>query len=196
MGKQHPFADRWNHNSWRYPLVGDLVESHEVVLDVGCGDGTLARYLADRGHQVIGVDADPTVLPADSQGTHFILGDVTNLPFENDSFDAVVAVMVLHQTRLDLALTEMRRVLKPGGLLVDVGYARDQTISERLGSAGDVVGAWWARRGTTAWEPETRKAEASRGWAETAAAIREILPDAEWRRIGGWRYLATWRRPA
>lgn len=196
MPSDHPFADRWNHNTWRYPLVGDLIEGREVVLDVGCGEGSLARYLASRGHQVIGVDPDASVLPTDTEGTHFLLGDATNLPFGDDSFDAVVSVMMLHQTRLELALTEMRRVLKPGGLLVDIGYARDKGLGEMLRSAADIPGHWWARRGTTPWEPATIKSDATLGWAETRDAMTEMLPEVEWRRIGGWRYLATWQRPA
>lgn len=77
----HPFASQWNLDSELYPLVGDLLEGREVVLDVGCGDGTLARYLARRGHQVLGIDREPEVLPSDSEGTHFELADASNLPF-------------------------------------------------------------------------------------------------------------------
>ncbi len=195
MPHDHPFAERWNHNSWRYPMIAELVADCPLVLDVGCGDGTLARYIAGQGHQVIGIDRDRMVLPQDSEGTHFLLGDATGLPFPHDSFDAVVSVAVLHQTRLDLALVEMRRVLKPGGLLVDVGIARDKGINEVLRSACDIPGHLVARPGTTAWEPQTTRIDPTLGWAETRDAIRLILPGAQFRRIGGWRYLATWRRP-
>lgn len=196
MRKQHPFADRWNHNTMHYPLIADALVGHRVVLDVGCGEGTLARYLADRGHEVIGIDPDPNVLPADTQGAHFMLAHATNLPFGDDSFDAVVSAMVLHHTRIELALVEMRRVLKPGGVLVDLGYARDKGIKERLRSAADIPGHLWSRRGKKPWEPDTRKADAKLGWAETRAVIEKMLPEAHWRRLPGWRYLATWVRPA
>lgn len=195
MPADHPFADRWNHNTWRYPEVARLVSGHRLVLDVGCGEGTLARYLADRGHAVIGIDPDAGVLPADSGEAHFLLGDVENLPYPADSFDAVVSFMVLHHTRIELAVAEMRRVLKPGGVLVDVGFGRDKGLGELLRSGLDVFGDLLARRGTTAWEPETAKADASLGWAETRAVFERLLPGVAWRRVGGWRYIATWRRP-
>lgn len=196
MPPAHRFSDRWNHNTQHYPRVAELIADCPVVLDVGCGEGTLARYLAELGHQVIGVDRDPAILPADSAGTHFMLGDATGLPFAADSFDAVVSVMVLHQTQLELALVEMRRVLRPGGLLIDLGYARDKGIGELLRSACDIPVDLLARRGTTAWEPATAKQDAKLGWAETRQAIEKVLPDLSWQRLPGWRYLATWRRPS
>ncbi len=196
MPDAHPFADRWNHNTRWYPRIGDLLTGHEVVLDVGCGEGTLARYLASRGHQVIGLDRDSSVLPPDSEGAHFILGDATGLPFPDESFDAVVSVMVLHHTRLELALVEMRRMLKPGGLLIDLGIGRDKGLGDLLRSAADVPAQWWADRGKTAWEPATAKADPRLGWAETRSAIERMLPGSTSQRLPGWRYLATWTRPA
>ena len=195
MPKNHPFADRWNHNSQQYPRVAELIADCPLVLDVGCGEGTLARYLAEQGHQVVGIDPDSRVLPDDGENTHFMIGDATGLPFADDSFDAVVAVMVLHQTRLELALVEMRRVLRPGGLLVDVGYARNKGIGERLRSAADIPGDLVARIGATRWEPDTIKMDALQGWSETRDAIQGILPGASWERVGGWRYLSVWRHP-
>lgn len=195
MPKEHPFAQQWNHNTRHYPQIADLVEGRQVILDIGCGEGTLARYLASGGHQVIGLDRDPAVLPPDSAGTHFMLGDATGLPFGDDSFDAVVSVMVLHQTRLELALVEMRRVVKPGGLIIDLGIGKDRGIADLAWTVRDMVAEPFARRGTTDWEPETTKSPAALGWQQTRLAIDRILPGVEFRRVPGWRYLASWQRP-
>lgn len=192
---RHPFADRWNHNTAYYPLVADSVVGHRVVLDVGCGEGSLVRFLADRGHEVIGIDSDADVLPADVPGTHFLLADATRLPFPNDSFDAVISVMVLHHTRAELALVEMRRVLKPGGVLVDLGYARNRSLLDLAYTVRDVGWNLWQRLGKRRWEPDTVKAPARLGWQETRRLIVGMLPDAHWQRLPGWRYLATWVRP-
>ena len=162
---------------------------------ITCGEGTLTRYLAGLGHQVIGIDRDPAVLPPDSAGTHFMLGDATGLPFADDSFDAVVSVMVLHQTRLELALVEMRRVAKPGGLLVDLGTAADRGLGDLALTIRDAVAEPFTRRGTTAWEPGTTKRSATLGWRQTRVALDRMLPGVEFRRVPGWRYLATWQRP-
>lgn len=196
MPGDHPFADRWNRSTRHYPLIADLVQDCPVVLDVGCGDGTLAGYLAGRGRQVIGIDSGSLALPPDGPGTHFMLGDVTGLPFAGDSFDAVVSVMVLHRTRAELALVEMRRVLKPGGLLVDLGTARDRGVGDLLRSATEIPGELLGRRGTTAWQPGTGQVDARLGWDDTHRTITRMLPGAQFRRIAGHRYLATWRRPA
>lgn len=191
---QHPFAGRWNHNSQLYPLVGQLIAGHEVVLDVGCGDGTLANYLAGLGHQVVGVDADPNVLAPDSPTTHFMLGDATGLPFGNDQFDAVVAVMVLHHTDAQLALVEMRRVLRPGGQLVLIGYGKDRNLADLARSGADVIKSAWQSRGKTKWQPQVASAKAMDSWAQSRKMITTMLEGAHWRRVGAWRYLVTWRR--
>lgn len=196
MPKEHPFAQQWNHNTRHYPKIADLVEGRHVILDVGCGEGTLVRYLAGRGHQVIGVDRDPAVLPPDSAGTHFMLGDATGLPFADDSFDAVVSVEVLHQTRMELALVEMRRVAKPGGLLVVLDTAKDGGLADLGWAVRDLVAEPITRVGTTAWEPEETKPPATLSWRQTRLAIDGILPGVEFRRIPGWRYLAIWQRSA
>ncbi|GAA2182317.1 class I SAM-dependent methyltransferase [Brooklawnia cerclae] len=193
--RAHPFRAQWNHNTRYYPTVAEAVEGREVVLDAGCGDGTLARHLASRGHTVIGVDREASVLPPDTAGTHFILADVTNLPFPDDSFDAVVSVMMLHHTRIDLALVEMRRVLKPGGLLVDVGSARDKGIGDLARSALDVPGDLLAKRVTTPWDPGTPTVDPVLGWTQTRDTMARMLPGLQWRRVPGWRYVATWQRP-
>ncbi|MGB3954898.1 MAG: class I SAM-dependent methyltransferase [Brooklawnia sp.] len=195
MPNEHPFAGKWNHNSRHYPTIGDLVDGCRVVLDVGCGDGTLAHYLARRGHQVIGIDLDPALLPPDSEDVHFMMGDATGLQFADDSFDAVVSVMLLHQTRLELALVEMRRVLKPGGLLVNLGIARDKGVGDLGRTVLDTIAEPFSRRGTTSWQPGTTQLPARLGWQETHEAIDRMLPGVEFRRVPGWRYLATWRRP-
>lgn len=189
----HPFAPQWNHNTDLYPRVAELLEGRKVVLDVGCGDGTLARFLASRGHQVLGIDRDPDVLPVDGEGTHFELADAANLPYGYDSFDAVVAVAMLHHSATPgLVLGEMRRVLKRDGLIVIVGLAADKTVQDRARSAKDLVAEKWAARGKTRWESEAPTVDPTLGWDETRALIEDYLEGATWERTGFFRYVATW----
>jgi SAM-dependent methyltransferase len=91
------------------------------TLEVGCGEGRVARDLAARGHTVTAVDSSPTLLrhahTADPRGT-YLLADAADLPFADDSFDIVVAYNSLMDIDdLDGAVAEAGRVLEPGGVL-------------------------------------------------------------------------------
>ena len=98
--------------------VEELVGRHKV-LDLGCGDGQIARALAAQGSDVIGVD--PTQLHIDiaierGGGPRYLLGGATDIPADDNSFDAVVACLVFeHIDQMDEAMTEVARVLKPEG---------------------------------------------------------------------------------
>jgi ubiquinone/menaquinone biosynthesis C-methylase UbiE len=86
------------------------------VLDVGCGNGYISHHLsALLGTIVVGIDvADSTEAAIDYRPF-----DGRNFPAANDSFDAIVLAYVLHHAQ-DVAamLSEMKRVLRPGGVAV------------------------------------------------------------------------------
>ena len=187
----HPFSGRWNDDTELYPQIAELVDGRQTILDVGCGDGSLAYYLADLGHEVIGVDnyfsGNPEDLPEENDRAHFLLADATNLPFGYDSFDAVVSVSMLHETNAALAIGEMRKVLKPGGLVVIV----DSAVSNPLQSAAASVRRAWVGRGKTRKKVETIRPVL--GWKKTRELVEAGLPGCTWKRVGSGRYLATWR---
>jgi SAM-dependent methyltransferase len=91
------------------------------TLDVGCGEGRLARDLAALGHDVAGVDASPTLLAAAREAApdmELHLADAAELPFPDESFELVIAFMSLQDVDdLRGALREAARVLAPGGRL-------------------------------------------------------------------------------
>lgn len=194
MAPPHPFAARWNHNSRWYPRIAELVSGKPVILDVGCGDGTLTRYLAKNGHQVIGLDNDPNILGDDVEDVHFMLGDAVSLPFENDSFDAVVCVMALHHTHSELALVEMRRVLKPGGKLIICGTAKDRSVGDFLRSLIEIPESLYRRIGKKIWWQNCVEVDPTRSWKQTRELIAEMLPSSKWQRLWSWRYLVVWER--
>jgi ubiquinone/menaquinone biosynthesis C-methylase UbiE len=101
------------------PLALEELAGRHIVLDVGCGDGQIARALAKQGSSVLGID--PTQLHIDTAkeragGPTYLLGSATQLPVPDASQDAVVACLVFeHIDEVDAAIAEVARVLKPGG---------------------------------------------------------------------------------
>ncbi len=91
------------------------------ALDVGCGEGRLTRDLRDRGYDVTGIDASPTLLAAardaDPDG-RYVEADAARLPVPDEAAALVVAFMSFQDVDdLDGALSEAARVLAPGGHL-------------------------------------------------------------------------------
>jgi len=96
------------------------------VLDVGCGGGRHLLYLAKEGFVVYGSDRSATGLTIsrerlEKEGLRAVLRrcDMTEVPFPDEFFDAVLSVYVLHHNTLEnvgKAIGEIRRALKRGGL--------------------------------------------------------------------------------
>jgi SAM-dependent methyltransferase len=90
-----------------------------ATLEIGCGEGRVARDLAERGHQVTAIDAAPTMVraaqEADPGGT-YVLGDAAALPFDDASFDVVVSYNSLMDVDdMPGSVCEAGRVLEGGG---------------------------------------------------------------------------------
>lgn len=93
-----------------------------LTLDIGCGEGRLTRDLAERGHNVIGIDASPTMIEAaraQSPDFEYVEADAAQLPFEDGAADLALAFMSLMDIDEMLeAVIEAGRVLEPGGRFV------------------------------------------------------------------------------
>ena len=115
---------------WRKKVVAIVRKANpDAILDVATGTGDLAIQLVRTGAQkIIGLDLSPGMLEVGrkkvaqkglSDTIEMVVGDSEKLPFEDDSFDAVtVAFGVRNFENLEKGLSEIRRVLKPGGSLV------------------------------------------------------------------------------
>jgi len=126
---------RQEEHRWEDPhhtvvtFAEDLREHRsQSVLDLGCGAGRHVVYLANLGFQVIASDISQTGLSVTQHRlasrnllAHLHLCDVTAIPLADGSVDAVVTLYVIYHNRLariQRTVEEIRRVLRPGGLLL------------------------------------------------------------------------------
>jgi len=116
--------NRWYARPAVLDLLGDVAGRR--ILDAGCGSGPLLADLTERGASVAGFDASQTMigLARERLGGEADLkvADLTQpLPYGSEAFDDALAVLVLHYLEdWSRPLSELRRVLKPGGRLVVV----------------------------------------------------------------------------
>ena len=110
----------------RYRWAAGAAAGREV-LDAGCGEGYGCRLLMDVGGaaRCVGIDIDEGTIEAarsaygDREGLEFEAGDVTALPFPDDSFDVVTCFETIeHVAAQREAVAELARVLRPGGVLL------------------------------------------------------------------------------
>ncbi|WP_051133104.1 class I SAM-dependent methyltransferase [Nocardia paucivorans] len=187
----------WNHNTHYHPwLLRQLPDSVATALDVGCGDGLLARKLATRCESVLGVDSDAQVLDhADpAPQVRFRQEDFRRT---TGTFEVVTAVAVLHHVPLVEGLTALRRLVAPGGLLLVIGLWKSTPRHDfgylPLLPATSVVQALHRhRRG----DPDVTLRDPVETIGQIRTAAAEILPGARIRRRLMWRYTLRWRNPA
>jgi SAM-dependent methyltransferase len=113
-----------------------------VVGDLGCGPGHVARHLAACGAEVVGIDLSPEMIAEARRLTpelRFEVGDMLDLRYEDGALGAVVAMYsLIHCTprALPVAVREIHRVLRPGGLLL-AGFHRGDEVRHR--------DEWWGQ---------------------------------------------------
>lgn len=138
---QHWNADIYNRNAAFVSAYGeDLIDwldpsEGEQILDLGCGEGTLALQLMKMGPHVVGIDvSEDMVKAAQLKGVEAYVMDASDLSYE-DEFDAVFSNAVLHWLKPpEKALQAIYRALKPGGRIVAEfgGYGNIATIQKAL----------------------------------------------------------------
>ncbi|MBE7440681.1 MAG: metalloregulator ArsR/SmtB family transcription factor [Spirochaetales bacterium] len=132
---QHGLVDSQLYRQW---MLSVLPDAAGTVADIGCGTGVLTAQLPGRARKIIGVDQNADQLRQARlrcPQADFRPGELENLPLPNGSVDCVLAGMVLHHVPApELALAEIRRVLRPGGqlILADLGKHQMEIMRERF----------------------------------------------------------------
>jgi 2-polyprenyl-3-methyl-5-hydroxy-6-metoxy-1,4-benzoquinol methylase len=197
-------TEYWNHNVAYHPVVLNAVPAHcDAALDIGCGDGMLARRLAaGPAKHVTGIDASPEMIAlarersAGHPATTFVAADFLEHDLPQEGYDFVCSVAVVHHMDFTAAVTRMARLLRPGGRLVVISIARDATPGDRaighLGAVTNKIVQRWRRFDEPAGMPVQMP---DMTWSEVRAAARELLPGARYRRHLLWRYSLVWTKP-
>jgi SAM-dependent methyltransferase len=132
------------------PLDRELLERFAArvrdvgpVCDMGCGPGQVAQYLHERGVGVCGIDLSPAMVERArllTPGVEFRQGDMLALDVPDGTWAGIAAFYsLIHVPREDVprALDELRRVLRPGGVLLVAFHIGDETIH---------LDEWWGQK--------------------------------------------------
>ena len=103
--------------------------SEMAVLDIGCGTGLQLALYQRRGCRVCGIDASAAMLERArsrlGEGAELHLGDATQAPYEDRSFDLVLAMLVLHEISASTraaVLEQAKRLLVPDGRILVIDF--------------------------------------------------------------------------
>jgi SAM-dependent methyltransferase len=175
------YADKFFHELDGKPVDRALLDlfAAEVrgggrAADVGCGPGHVARYLSERGVEVVGIDVSPEMVRTAqrlSPGLPFETGSLLGLSAPDASFAGLVAfyaIVNLSRGEVECALRELRRVLLPGAplllsfhlgeerlhleellgvrLSIDFYFFPRAFVEEALAEAGLAIDFWLERR--------------------------------------------------
>jgi len=147
------------HDSyWRYhrdQFLQIVPSPGRRTIDIACGEGRLTRHLKELGHDVVGIDASPSLVAAAREADPLMdirLADAGALPLDDASADLAIAFMSLHDIDLmPAAVREVARVLEPGGRLCvaivhpinSAGrFETNETADARFIIAGDYLGTF------------------------------------------------------
>lgn len=139
---RHVFAEL-QHKPFDQDLLNQFAEQvrgRGIVCDLGCGPGQVARYLHERGVDVIGVDLAPGMLEQARRlnpEIAFHQGNMLALDVADAAWAGIVAFYsIIHVPRSEqvLMLMELKRVLQPGGVLL---------LAFHIGSAPIHLDRWW-----------------------------------------------------
>lgn len=134
------------HKPFDRQLLNRFAERVKAIgpaYDIGCGPGQVARYLDEQGVQTIGIDLSPAMVEharSLNPGIEFRQGDMRALEIEDESTGGIVAFYsIIHISQADVVsvLLEMKRILRPGGLLLLAFHIGDRILH---------MDEWWGRQ--------------------------------------------------
>ena len=161
------YLQEWHRRQYRVPPHLEKwmahLQIHSQVLDLGCGPGQDSRHLRRQGFRVVGLDLTYAFLQAArkrSPKLPMVQADMTNLPFQSTTFDAIwAAASCIHlpKSNLKQVLGQLHRLTRPKGIL-------GATMMHGKGS-GFLTEEWIPGRYLCKWlKPDLRQLIQQAGW--------------------------------
>jgi ubiquinone/menaquinone biosynthesis C-methylase UbiE len=201
--KTVPADEYWNHNVHYQRVILDAVPDRcGAAVDVGCGDGLLARKLAARCAAVTGIDRDERMIALARERSRavptarFVQGDFLTYPFDEASCDFACANTSLHHMDFGEALVKLARILRPGGRLAVIGIANNGSPADWVIDAAGIPAHLYHKRARGAADPDVPILEPDMTWAQSRKTAARLLPGVRYRRLLLWRFSLVWTKPA
>lgn len=175
---------------WSYHrFLDELVDrtaflENQKILDIATGTLVIPRKILEKnipGIKITGLDLTESMLRQGQKALRkteihsaidLTCADAMQLPYRNDSFDVVVSGLASHHMNISLMLSEMKRVLKPGGLLSLIDVGTSPIWDKKLFQVGARIYAYFYF---------LIKENSSRAWME-AAAVSNLRTPEGWER--------------
>jgi len=137
--------EKTGNSGYEYALTQLDLKDHMNLLDIGCGSGIFSDFVRSKGISVTGIDACENLInlaKKRNSDAKFLVGDMEDLPFDNDSFDVVCGFNSFQYAGdIKNALTEAKRVLKDNGKIVVMiwGNKEDCEVASYVKAVGSLL---------------------------------------------------------
>ena len=191
----------WNHNSAYYSWVKKTVTNCTNILDVGCGEGSLVRFLDDGNKKTTGIDVDgPCIEKAKalskSDKEEFLCCDFEEYTTEK-VFDAIIFVASIHHMDMVKAIEIAKSLLSPSGKLIIVGLSKPSSLLDWIIEIGRVIPSKIISTVNNIQNSEELNVPVSYELPkmdEVRSTVKRLLPGAGIRYGLHYRYLLVWNK--
>ena len=190
----------WNHNYAYHRWVAEKIGNRNRILDVGCGDGTLALYLRTPDNEILGIDiSDSSIQKANRKNEYdnvtFAQTTFESFQANGKKFDAIIFVASIHHMNMTEAVHKAKKLLEKTGVLIIVGLSKPTSLLDWAIEAARVIPSKMISslyKNITSEELEIDVSYDFPGMNEVRRLCREHLSGYKLRYGLHYRYLLTW----
>ena len=190
----------WNHNVAYYNWIKRKIKDRKNILDVGCGNGALIRFLNNGNNNLIGLDPSIDCVNIannlnKNQNIKFLVSKFEEFEVKTNSFDTIVFVASLHHMEMDKAILKAKSLLKKNGILIIVGLANPSSFLDYLIELLRIIPSKiisYFKSEKTSEKLEIPTSYDLPKMSYVLKIINNLLPNYKFRYGLYYRYLLTW----